>query len=203
MRRIATLAVVGVLVLVAIQFALPRILGGDVEDRLTANGGTAEVELGAVPALRLLFGEGDRARVRARGLELPLISPRADVLGSLDGFGEVDVEVVDARAGPVELSEVTLKRADGSLAYRATIDGSVTPRDFAEFAAGQAGGILGGFLGGMASDALPDDPVPIDLDVVLRSENGRPRAVTVDGTVAGLPAGPLAEALAQALAGRF
>jgi hypothetical protein len=45
--------------------------------------------------------------------------------------------------------------------------------------------------------------IPLDLHAVLRSDGGRVKAVTVDGSVAGLPAGPLVEALAAAVAGGF
>ena len=198
MRRIATLATAAVAVLaVAAQFALPPLAERQVEGRLTANGGSADVALHAFPSLRLLFGEGSSARVRARGIELPLASPSERVLSELDGFGEVDVRVTDSRAGPLRLSELTLTRGSDDEPYRATIKGSITAADVAAF--------VGGFLGGLAGGALPfgDEAVPIDLQAVIRSDDGRPRAVTVHGEVAGLPAGPLVEALAQALAGRF
>src|SRR4051794_11827654 len=198
MRRLATLAIVSVLVLVVVaQFALPPLVANGVEGRLTANGGSADVELNAVPALRLLFTEGDSARVRARRIELPLVRPGGKVLGELDGFDDVDVRVTDSRAGPIRLSSFTLTRKGGDGAYRASIHGSVTARDAAEF--------LGGFLGGLVGGAMPfgDKAVPIDLDAVLRSEDGRPHAVAVHGTIAGVSAGPLVELLAQALAGRF
>src|SRR4051794_19041928 len=197
MRRVATLATVTVAVLVVVaQFALPPLLAGQVESRLTANGGSADVELHAIPSLRLLFTEGDSARVRARGIDLPLANPNSDVLGQLDGFDAVDVRVTDSRAGPVRVDELTLAR-DGDRPYRTTIKGSITAADVATF--------VGGFLGGLAGGALPfgDDAVPIDLQATVRSEDGRPRAVTVHGEVAGVPAGPLVEALAQALAGGF
>jgi hypothetical protein len=206
MRRIATLAALGVLVLLVVaQVALPAIAEDRVEDRLTAGGGSADVDLDALPAPRLLFKEGDRVRVRARGVELPLVAPTQKVLGDLDGFDDVDVEVTDSHAGPFELESVTLERKGGDASYRTAIRGSVTPGDLASFGGGQVGGAFGSFLGGLMGGALPfgDEPVPIDLQAVLRSDDGRPRAVTVHGTVAGVPAGVLAEALAQALAGRF
>jgi hypothetical protein len=206
MRRVATLAVLGVVVLLAIaQLALPGCASRSAEDRLTKDGGTADVHLSAVPAVRLLFEEGDSARVRARGIELPLIAPNRKVLGDLDGFDDVDVQVSDASAGPFRLSSVALERRGGDRPYTTVVHGTITARDLGTFAGGQLGGALGGFLGGLMGGALPtgDEPVPVDLDAVVRSDGGRPRAVTVHGSVAGVPAGPLVEALAQALAGRF
>jgi hypothetical protein len=205
MRRLATLAAVGAVgLLVLAQLALPAFIDGRVEDRLTDGGGTADVNLSALPAPRLLFKEGDSARVRARGIELPLIAPGRRVLEDLDGFDEVDVQVTDSRAGPVRLSSVSLERK-GDTPYRTAINGSITAQDLATFGASQVGGGLGGFLGGLMGGALPfgDDAIPIDVEAVVRSDGGRPRAVTVEGTVAGVPAGPLVEALALALAGRL
>jgi hypothetical protein len=172
-------------------------VAGGVEDRLTERGGSADVELHALPALRLLFSEGSFARVRAREIDVPLSVPNDPVLEQLDGFSEVDVEVSDARAGPIRLEQLTLRRDGDDRPYRFAVTGSVTARDLATF--------FGGFLGGLAGGAMPfgDDAVPIDLEAVVRSEDGRPRAVTVDGEVAGVPAGALVEALAQALAGLF
>jgi hypothetical protein len=206
MRRIATLAIVGLVVLGLIaQIVLPGLVSGKVENRLTNRGGTADVQLHAFPSLRLLFGEGDSARVRARGVQLALVSPDAKVFDQLDGFDDVDVQVTDARAGPFKLSLVSLERRGSDRPYRTTVHGTITARDLGTFSASQFGGALGGFLGGLMGGALPfgDEPVPLDLAAVVRSDGGRPHAVTVSGSVAGVPAGPLVEALAQALAGRF
>ena len=57
---------------VASQIVLPELGERRVESRLTENGGTAEVKLGAVPAVRLLFGDGERFEVRAREIDLDL-----------------------------------------------------------------------------------------------------------------------------------
>ena len=55
--------------------------------------------------------------------------------------------------------------------------------------------------------ARPQGPsgteIPIDLTATLESTGGRINATNVNGTVAGVPAGPFVEALAAALAGRF
>src|SRR3954469_17325612 len=105
MRRLATLAIVSLLVLVVVaQFALPPLVANGIEGRLTASGGSADVTLSALPAERLLFTEGDFARVRARGIELPLVRPGGKVLGELDGFDDVDVRISDSHAGPFVIS---------------------------------------------------------------------------------------------------
>jgi hypothetical protein len=206
MPRVWILALAVVLaVLVVAQFVLPAILEGQVEDRLTRSGGTASVELSAIPSPRLLFREGDRLKVRAEGIVTPLIAPGSNRLGDLDGFGEVDVRVVGSRTGPFKVSTLTIRRSGGDGNYRVTVRATVTGGDLSAYAGGQLAGGLGGFLAGLAGGAMPgsDEKVPIELDAVLRSDNGTARAVTVDGTVGGLPAGPIIEALATALAGRF
>jgi len=205
MRRLAILAtLLAVVLLVAAQFALPAIAENRAADVLTEDGGTADVDIDAFPAVRLVLGDGDLVRVRAREITLPLVAPDEKVLDDLDGFGEVDVEVSDARSGPFRLDTVTLKR-DGDGPYRTAIRGTVSAQDLGTFAGGQMGGAFGGFFGGLAGGALPggDQPVPVDLDATLRSDDGRPEAVVVHGTVAGIPAGPLVEAFAQALAVGF
>jgi hypothetical protein len=206
MRRISIVAVLVLFVLAAVgQFVAPRIASNKVEKRLTKGGGTATATVSAFPWPRLLFQEGDKLTVRASGVSLPLVGPTSKVLQDIDGFDDVDIEVTNATAGPFRLTRVSLKRTGGDAAYRTTLTGNVTARDLAAFTGSQAGGVLGGFLSGLAGGALPfgDQPVPFDVGAVMRSDGGRPQTVAVNGTVAGLPAGPLAEALAQALAGRF
>jgi hypothetical protein len=189
MRRISIVAVIVVSVLaLAGQFVAPRIAAGKIEKRLTKDGGTAHAEVHAIPWPRLIFTEGDSLEVKANGIALPLTSPNAPVLKELDGFNRVDIEVTDATAGPMQIASLTLKRDQGP--YELSIRGSVSPSDVSAFVTG-------------FSLPFGREPVPIDLQAVLRSDDGRPRAVTAHGTVAGFPAGPLVEAVAQALAGRF
>src|SRR4051794_23799157 len=203
MRRIAIVAAIGLFVLVAIgQFVAPRVAADQVENRLTKDGGTATASVHAFPWPRLLFKEGDSLKVRARGIQLPLVPPND--INKIDGFDDVDIQVTDATAGPFKVSRLTLQRNGGN-AYRTTLTGTTTARQVATFAGSQAGGALGGFLSGLAGGALPfgDQTVPFDFTAALRSNGGRISAAAVAGNVAGFPAGPLAEAVAQALAGRF
>src|SRR3954453_7405198 len=189
MRRISIVAVIAICVLALVgQFVAPRIAAGKIEDRLTKAGGTAHAEVKALPWPRLLFTEGDSIRVEAKGIALPLTSPNAPVLKELDGFNKVDIQVTDATAGPMQIQSLTLKRDKGP--YEVSIQGSVSPSDVSAFVTG-------------FSLPFGTQPVPIDLQAVLRSDDGRPRAGTARGRVAGFPAGPLGEAVAQALAGRF
>ena len=206
MRRVAIVAgACLVLLLVVAQFALPPLAENEAEERLTRDGGTAAVDIDAIPAIRLLVKDGGLVRVRARGIELPLVDPGERVLAEVDGFDEVDVRATDSRSGPLRFDELTFTRAEGARAYRTTLAGTVAPRDLGAWAGDRMAGPLGGLFGGLAGNALPygDRPVPLDLDATIRSADGRPQAVTVDGSVAGIPAGPLAEVLAEALAAVF
>ena len=207
MQRIAILAAAALLLLlVAVQLVLPGLVARRIEDHLTAKGGTAQVDLSAFPSIRLLFREGARIKVRAHGIETPLGELRRnDALNDLDGFDEVDVRTSGSRIGPFEVGLLTLTKHDGEGTYSARIEATVTGGELSAYAGRQLGGGLGGFLGGLAGGAFPGSAteIPIDIRAVLRSDDGRARAVAVSGSVAGIPAGPLVEALASALAGRF
>jgi hypothetical protein len=208
MHRMAILAVAAALLilLTAIQLALPPILAKRVEHELTKHGGHARVHLSAVPAPRLLFKEGDSLKVRATGLVTQPPDPNSTgTLADLDGFDSVDIQVIGMHAGPLTISRLTLQRSNADQPYMATVQATVTGADLATYAGSQIGGGIGGFLGGLAGTAMPGSgtEIPIDLGATLVSDGGRVRATTVTGSVAGVPAGPLVEALAAALAGRF
>ena len=206
MRRIAivTLALLAVMI-VASQLALPPYLEHRVATRLTTGGGSAQVELSAFPALRLLFREGSSLRVRARGITTA-IGPPSDtrVLRDLDGFGEVDIEVIGSRVGPLKVQTFTLVRRHDR-PYRAVLDASLSASDVGAFGGGQLGGPLGSLLGGIAGGTLPfgNTPIPLSLSATLASDGGTPRAEQVQGAVAGLPAATLIEALALAFGSRI
>jgi hypothetical protein len=210
MHRMAILAVVAAalfILLIAIQLALPPYVEHRVERELTRNGGHARVHLSALPAPRLLFKEGDSLKVRATGIVTPAEADAGSggALTDLDGFDSVDIQVIGLHTGPLTISRLTLRRPDPDTPYTATVQATVTGAALASFAGSQIGGGLGGFLGGIAGTAMPGSgtEIPIDLTATLESDGGRIDATSVDGSVAGVPAGPFVEALAAALAGRF
>jgi hypothetical protein len=158
--KISIVAAIALAVLAAAgQLIAPRIAARQIEKRLTKEGGTAHAEVHAIPWPRLLFSEGSSVKVRAERIQLPLVSPSEPVLRELDGFNKVDIEVTDSTAGPMKVDSLALARDGGP--YRATVTGSVSPSDVSAF--------LTGFR-------LPfgDEPVPIDLDATIRSDDGRP-----------------------------
>ncbi len=196
------LAVLGALALS--QLLLPRYVERRTAERLTEGGGAAEVSVSAFPALRLLRTDGDRIQVRSERLTIDL-GDREPVLERLDGFDEVDVEVRDLRAGPFTGETFSLTRAEGSGTYALRLSATVTARGLSDYAAATLGGGLGALLMGLSGQLLAPGgaPIPIQLDAELASRGGRAELVSGGGTVAGVPAGPLAEALAGAVASRL
>ena len=189
-----------VFVLVASQVLIPSLGERRVEDRLTEGGGSAEVTLGAFPAARLLFSDGERFEVDARDLDLDL-DEEVEVFDRLDGFAIVDVSIEDSVAGPFELESVRLTR-DGEGPYRVVANGATTAGGLAE--AGLEAVELPGesladlIFGGLLGDA-DETAVPVELDLEVTSDDGRVRVVSGGGTVAGFETGPLAQLITSAI----
>jgi hypothetical protein len=208
MRRELIIGAIALLVVLAVasQLALPRLAEDQVVDRLTAGGGTAQASISAFPALRLLFGHGDRLDVSGRGLVLPIGSQSSGSFSKLDGFDSVSVSLDDFEAGPVSVRRFELTR-DGSDPYRLQSVASTTLAGLAGFGGSQFGGFLGRLaLGIGAREALGPAarrPIPIRLDMELADESGRVVVVGGSGTVAGIPTGPLAELITAAIVVRL
>lgn len=194
---------IAVFAIVASQVLVPSLGARKVEDRLTVGGGTAEVTLGAVPAIRLLFGDGERLEVSARDLDLEL-DPDGAAFDRLDGFSIVDVSIAGSTAGPFELESFELRR-DGDAPYRLVASGSVTPAGLAEAGLesvevpGES--VLDLILGRLFGDTTAS--LPIELEMELESADGRLQVVSGGGTVAGLPTGPLAQLITAAVVVRI
>lgn len=194
-------AALAILVLAA-QFVVPGIGEGQIEDRLTENGGSASAQLSATPAVRLLWGDGDRIEVTGSDLDLDL-SENPEVFDRLDGFGDVDVSLSDFRAGPFDVTSFVLAR-DGDGPYAVRSVSSTTTAELVEFGADSLGLPGGGVLGFLASGAPGSDrPIPIRVDMEMESDDGRVRVVSGRGTVAGFPTGPLAELITAAIVVRL
>jgi hypothetical protein len=191
------------LLLVASQFALPALAEHRAEDRLEEGGGSASAEVRAFPALRLLFGDGESLAVRGRGLRLDL--GRRGAFDRLDGFDEVRVRLAELQAGPLDVSGFELTRAEGADAYEMRLRGVTTPRELGSFLGSQAGGALGGLFGALAAGGLPggDTRLPLRLSAQVESRDGRPSVKAAEGSVAGVPAGPLAELVVAAVVARI
>jgi len=202
-KLLLTAAVVVVL-LAAVQVGLPLYLENRIEDRLTDKGGTAQVDVDAIPSPRLLLEDGDRLRIRGSGYQLPLAEPEERMFERIDGFDEVDIDISSFRAGPFAVDRFLLARGGGG-DFDMHVEASATARDLARYTGDELAGELGELIGRLGSELVPGsaEPIPVNLDATLESSDGRARVREVDGSVAGLPAGPLAEALAGAVADRL
>jgi hypothetical protein len=205
MRYLLIAAAVFVLVLAVTQFALPPFLAGKVEDRLTARGGRANVDLDAVPALRLLTHDGDRFELEGRGLEFPLDQEQS-VFDKLDGFDEVRVRLFDVTAGPFTVKRFDLTRDDGEDAYTLTSTGESSVARVSSYLSSGLPPLLSSLLAGATrgvTGRAADRAIPFRIDAELASEDGEPRLVRGSGSVAGIPTGPLAALLAQTVVSRL
>lgn len=183
----------------ASQLLLPPLAADRIEGRLTEGGGHADVSLNAFPAARLLFGDGDSITVRGDGLDLGL-EQRINVFDKLDGFERVDLSLADFRAGPFALRSFDLTRS-GFAPYHLVSSGRTTAGDLAAYGASRLGLPGGPLLRFFTGQALGGNrPIPIDLDMELRSDAGRIVVVSGGGTVAGFPTGPLAALITSAIA---
>jgi hypothetical protein len=188
---------------IAAQFAIPSIAEHQVESRLTEGGGSAQASISALPAERLLFGDGHRIDVTATNLSLDLADETGNVFSKLDGFDQVHVSITDSRVGPFAIRSFALDR-DGGGAYRLTSSSSTTGTALLQFGATQLGIPGAGLLGAVAgqfSDA--NRAIPIEMDMQMESDGGVIRVVSGGGTIAGYPTGPLAELVTAAIAVRL
>lgn len=202
MRWVLAVLAVVVIALVATQIFLPRAAENDVEDRLTNDGGTASVNIDAVPAVRLLFDDGDRIEVRAEEVEIPLEDIQGRSFKELDGFDEVDLRLARSTVGPFFAEEVTIERPEGDDLYAFNFEGTTSAAQVSEFALAGLPPLLRSALTALAGRAGRRE-LPITLDVDLRSESGRARVVGGSGTFAGLPLGGFALGIAGAIIARI
>ena len=198
---------IAALVLVALfgvsQLVIPSVAEHRIEDRLTDGGGTADVSLQAFPAARLLFGEGTKLSVSGSGLDLGL-QQQSNVFDKLDGFDRVEVSLRQFHAGPFAVASFDLTRPAPSSPYHLVSSSRTTPGDLAQYGASRLGLPGGPLLRFFTEQALGGSrPIPIDLDVELRSDGGRVVVVSGGGTVAGYPTGPLAELITSTIAVRL
>ena len=199
--RLAILAAaVLVVLLVAVQLALPPYLAARTENRLTAHGGSAKVDLSAFPAVRLFAGHGDELKITASRLSVGLEPGQEDVFKQLDKFSRVSIEVTRSRAGPFSIGAFVVRKS-ADHAYELGVAGDAVAGDVARYAGSQLAGGFGQALANLATSALGDfnRPIPFDARMTIDTEGGVPTAHDVTGDVGGLPAGPLAQIVANAL----
>jgi hypothetical protein len=193
------------LALVASQLFLPQYLEHRIESRLTAAGGNASVTLAALPALRLLAGDGDRLAIEGHNLRFPLqISQlRSRSLDRIDGFDKLDLRLRNTFADPFRVDHFDLTRTEGEATYQLELSAATSAGALLAYGSGRLPGVLASLTRG-AAGTLPRDRrvIAVDMEARLASEGGRPRVVSARGTIGGLQVGPLVELVAGALLSR-
>ena len=201
-RIAAIVAAAIVLLLVVTQLVLPGLGEGAIEDRLTENGGVADVSLSALPAARLLWGDGDEIGIQASGLDLDL-DTQPEVFDDLDRFDDVKIAMAGSQAGPIELDSFALTR-EGDEPYALAIRGSTSPTELAEFVAADSdlpgAGVIAGVIDAAGVGTLD---LPLEIDMRLESDSGRVHVIEGDGEIAGIPTGPLATWITNAIVVRL
>src|SRR5215212_9439540 len=176
-RVLIRLAGLAVALLILSQLLLPPYAENKLEDRLTEHGGTAKVDLDAIPAARLLFGHGSRVDIRARELKVDLEDRQKDVFQRLDKFRDVTIYVQDSRAGPFAIGGFFLtRRADHQ--YLMVLKADASPADVARYAGSRLGGGFAGALAGLAAGTLTNAgrALPVNARVVVDTSSGAPQA---------------------------
>lgn len=208
MGKVLVGIVVGIVALgVVTQLVVPGFVERDIEGNLKEEGagpgGQAVVDVKSFPAVRLLWGSGDKLEVRGTGLTMGLDRRTDDPLGRLDGFDEVDIDLEALTAGPVHVEAFSLVKTEDSDEYMLRMDAETTPLALAEAVGGEVGGELGRLIAGAASSTLPDggeSDLPIDMSgPVTRTGDGDVDTSQVEASVAGVPAGPFSAAMVQAV----
>jgi hypothetical protein len=210
MAKILAGTAIAVVVLGAVtQLVIPGFAERHAESKLEeeSEGGTAVVDVKAFPAVRLLIGSGDRFEARGRGLTLDLDGRKDDPLGQLDGFDEVDIDLEDLTAGPVEVQAFSMVKTEQDSAYSLRMEAETTPLALAESVGGSLGGDLGRLIAGAGASTLPGGgttDLPVDVDaIVTRGDDGAVVVNAERATVAGVPTEPFAEAMVQAVLERL
>jgi hypothetical protein len=201
-RWIIVAAVLTGLVFGITQGVIPGQAEKKVRDRLTRNGGTADVTIRAIPAIRLLFDDGDELDVQAHGIAIPAGDLRGGSFKELDGFDEMRFEMVRSEVGPFTADRVVLARGEGEKNYDFTFRGSTSAGQLANFALGTLPPVLRSLIETL-SGRPAEAEIPIRLTAELKSEGGRAELVRGTGTVAGLPLGGIALPIAGAIISRL
>jgi hypothetical protein len=201
-RLIVLILAAALLLLAVTQVLLPRYLEGRIENRLERNGGSADATLEALPALRLLAHDGDRLAIEGRDLafEVRLSSLGSRFLDDIDGFDEVHMRLRGLRADPFRVGTFLLARSEGEDGYRLRLRATTSAGALASHA---LPGLIGALVEGATRLGDRGARIPIAVDAVIVSEDGRARVTRARGTVAGLQVGPLVELLSAAVVSRL
>ncbi len=108
-RLLLSLAGVVLAVLVLAQLLLPKIAASEISSRVARYGSVESVKVSAWPAVKLLWGQADSVRVKARSLALEPAQAAKLLWESRDVASE-DLSAETVRVGSLQLSDATLHK---------------------------------------------------------------------------------------------
>jgi len=164
---LASLAGFVLVLLVLAQLLLPRIAASRVSSRVGRYGSVVSVSVSAWPAVKLLWGDADSVRVRARSLSL---SPAqvAELLWEARGAASLQIDAQTVQLGRLRLSAATLHKHGHALSAAA-----------------------------LASEAAVHAALPAGFGVTLLNSAGGQVEVRASGALFGIGAAVDAVALAR------
>jgi len=123
-RRIAA-AIAGALALLLVlaQLFLPGIAASRISDRVARYGRVQSVHVSAWPAVKLLWGDADSVSLRAGSLRVNPASA-AKLAHEARGVAKLDASAAAARLGPLQLSDVRLRKRGDQLTAQAFLSDS-------------------------------------------------------------------------------
>jgi hypothetical protein len=124
-RRVILLLVGGIVaVLLLAQLALPTIAARIARDRIAKYGTVRSVSVSALPAIQLLWGNAQSARVKAGALRMS--ESQADaLLPQIQGIASVDLSAESLQIEPFRLSDALLRKRGAEL----HVEGVLTQAD--------------------------------------------------------------------------
>ena len=118
--RIAGGVIVAIAVALALaQLVLPGIAADRIGSRVGRYGSVQSVSVRSWPAVKLLWGDADSVKVRARDLSLSARQAASLVWEGRDA-GRIDMTAAHVRLGQLRLSGVSLRKRGGALSAHAT-----------------------------------------------------------------------------------
>jgi hypothetical protein len=122
MRRIAALAVIALIVLVfgVGQLVLPGIATSNLRDRLARSGQVLEVQVHALPAIKLLWHQADRVVIKM-GRYRSAPGPLGNSLGQTAEVGTLDASAREVDAGLLTLRDAVLRKRGNTLTGSAVV----------------------------------------------------------------------------------
>jgi hypothetical protein len=122
-RTAAALAALALTVAaITTELALPAVAESRMRDELASFGSVTSVEASAFPALRMLFGDVDRAVVEMSSATLDAGTIDPDLLSRAGDVEVLEARIDTLRAGPFDLESVALDKRGQALDASATLD---------------------------------------------------------------------------------